>query len=443
MTQWTSRIRDHAVWAQMSALGASVDNAIAREGIDTNSLEGIERIRAVLALIGKKAAAIDPFLASLPAFDLLNSSFAAASSELQQFVANGSTGHIVNANAQIDLALIQASQLLYPNTSDDLTGISESAAEYRLVLEKNLDQSKISNSKLNSDIEALSSKLTEIAGLLTAERDRISTLVSEYQGQFSTAQESRNQEFTKGQADRQDKFTTLFTEYSQKLTEKSGDITQKLAEKIIEFDAQREEIKKTHISGLNTLQTKYEETAANTLAAIDAHKLEVEKLVGVIGNLGVTSGYLKAANHARKSMWLWQFITVSSFLGIIYIAYTSFLTLSEGSFSWPGFASRIFVSIAVGILAAYAASQADKYLENERRNRKLALEFEALGPYLAPLPEDMQYKFRVDVGERSFGHPDPLSRKAKDKSPASILDVLPKSKEAREFALEVLKILRS
>lgn len=45
-------------------------------------------------------------------------------------------------------------------------------------------------------------------------------------------------------------------------------------------------------------------------------------------------------------------------------------------------------------------------MESERRNRKLALELEAIGPYLAPLPEERQLEFRLALGDRTFGRED-------------------------------------
>jgi len=75
-------------------------------------------------------------------------------------------------------------------------------------------------------------------------------------------------------------------------------------------------------------------------------------------------------------------------------------------FSWPSFAARVVLTITVGILAASARSQDDKGQDVERRNGKMALELDALGPYLAPLPLDKQREFRIAVGGRSFGKED-------------------------------------
>jgi len=128
--------------------------------------------------------------------------------------------------------------------------------------------------------------------------------------------------------------------------------------------------------------------------------------------------------------------------GIIYVAAKAFLPLVQGGFNWEGFAGRVFVSLTVGVLAAYAAAQADKHIQVERQNRKLALELEAIGPYLAPLPLEKQEEFRLEMGNRSFGRDEIGHRGKAEKSPASVIDILVKSKEFREFVAEIVKAAR-
>ena len=83
------------------------------------------------------------------------------------------------------------------------------------------------------------------------------------------------------------------------------------------------------------------------------------------------------------------------------------------------------------------------HAEIEQRNRKLALEFEALGPYLAPLPEDKQQQFRLEVGARTFGREElPLGRRG-DRSPTGVIDVLVSSKEFNKLVTDIItKVFR-
>lgn len=180
------------------------------------------------------------------------------------------------------------------------------------------------------------------------------------------------------------------------------------------------------------LVSEFGEKAANVLEDIEQKKTHVEKLVGVIGNLGVTSGYLRVANQARWALWGWHTITLGALVTLSWLAYKTLGTLEDasGHFNWGGFAARALLLVSLGVIAAYSGTQADKLFGEERRNRKLALELEAIGPYLAPLPVDEQNKFRLQIGELSFGRdPDPHVHR---KSPASVADLL-NSKETKEM----------
>lgn len=84
------------------------------------------------------------------------------------------------------------------------------------------------------------------------------------------------------------------------------------------------------------------------------------------------------------------------------------------------------------MLAAYAAAQSDRFFHIERYNRKLALELAAIDPFIALLPEEQRHKFKLEMGERSFGQEQAVAPK-QDKSPATALEVLLSSNEGKEL----------
>ncbi len=489
MSQWTDRILNHSVWQHMAALGPTINRAIAREDIDPLSIDGLERIRVILTFTGKRLAGADPQLVQLGSLDGMANALQSTLSEIEEFINNGNIGHVNNANSHADNILVHLPTINYPFVADDWISLRDSGVLYRETLEQNLirgnellsktradvtqleqriseltalasdecakftalasnfqsqfattqenrnlefaQQVDAAISQIKSDAAAVQQRLSELATEIGTERTRLTSLASEFQSQFSTAQETRNREFADVQSNRQEKFNVLITEYNQRLSEQNA-----------EFSKQRDTAFQDYETNVAALNTKYAESAAIILNQIEQHKQDVEKLVGVIGNLGVTSGYLKTANYARTMTWIWQGVTVAAMAGIIYVAAKAFIPLVQGSFSWEGFAGRVFVSLTVGVLAAYAAAQADKYIQVERQNRKLALELEAIGPFLAPLPLDKQEEFRLEMGNRSFGRDEIGLGRKNDKSPASLVDLLVKSKEFREFVAEIVKAAR-
>ena len=130
-------------------------------------------------------------------------------------------------------------------------------------------------------------------------------------------------------------------------------------------------------------------------------------------------------------MWLWQTMAVAAMTTLIVFAYRAFLPAMHGRFEWSGFATRVFLTVTVGVLAAYAVNQADKFFRMEKYNRRLALELAAIDPFIALLPPDEQYKFTLEIGRRSFAQDEiPIVRS--EKSPATTLDVLLNSKQGEK-----------
>jgi hypothetical protein len=260
----------------------------------------------------------------------------------------------------------------------------------------------------------------------------LTKLVTDYQGQFSSGQDTRSKEFASALATQQSGYNAVISDYSKKLTDQD-----------VEFTKQRIEFIQASKEDLVKLTKEYEEKAKDVLERVQENQKHVEKLVGVIGNLGVTSGYLRTANQARYGMWTWQTLTVVALFTLSGLAYKTLGLLEDGNghFNWGGFAGRVLLLASLGVIAAYSGSQADKLFVDEKKNRKLALELEAIGPYLAPLPIDEQNKFRIQVGDRSFGQDHDADLRVHRKSPVSVLDLL-KSKENKEVVELLIDIVR-
>jgi hypothetical protein len=498
MSEWDARIREHRVWDEMRLLGPVIDTAVGTEGIEPEAFAGLERIRAILSFCGKRFAAADPLIGVLGPLDAAASGFEGARAAVELFASDTDIAHILTANEHADQALIGANQIPVASSPEELGALVSSATEYRILAEERLSASKVATDEFRTETENLRTGLGGLTVSLQAEQEKLTQIVTEYQRQFSDAQETRGQEFsealrrsqaglatvvsdhqgqfsaaqdTRGaefaeaqssrgsdfadaqdsrgsefaeaqdargsdfveaQSTRQEKFNELVIDYSQRLADQDAELTQKGAE-LMRVSAER----------IASISAEYEEKAKGILGAIEEEKKRIEKLVGVIGNLGVTSGYLRAANHARKSMWFWQTMTVAAMVVLSVLAFRTLPLLedSKGQFNWGGFAGRVLLLASLGVIAAYSGSQADKLFDVEKRNRKLALELEAIGPYLAPLPDDEQAKFRIQIGHRSFGRDEDRGPVASRKSPATLFGLL-KSKEGKEVIDLIMDIAR-
>jgi len=447
----------------MQALGPKIDEAVALEGIDPATVDSLERLRTVLTFCGKRLGGTDPLTIPPASLDSLAGSLESQQSEIDAFAADSDPAHLANANASADAALTHLSQVPGVSTGEELIGLIGAVTSHRAAVEEQLHSALEARRQTRSDVEVLKTSVegfkaetqTTIGDLkaqLDAERLKISTQSSEHQKLFADAQEGRNNtynetlrkiqdnvtktltdqqgQFSTAQENRNQGFTAAQTEAQKRFGDLMGDYTKRLADQDAEFTKQRDASTAEAQKQLSNLTEDYDVKAQVILDSVNKRREEVEKLVGVIGNLGVTSGYQKTANQARASMWIWQGVAVLAMITVILFAWRAFLPEIQGQFTWEGFATRVFITITVGVLAAYAASQADRFFQTERTNRKLALELTVIDPFIALLPLEEQQKFKLEVGKRTFAQETQVT--THEKSPATTLDVLIGSKEGRQ-----------
>jgi hypothetical protein len=432
MSAWTERIRTHPVWQRFDEIKSALGAGLARPGLSAGAIESLNRISTIGAFVQKRLSAGDLVLMHPGPLDNLGSALQSMLGEVQNFVSNGNEGHLSNANSHADAALSHLTQVIIPSSAKDASALKTEVEAYRKALETNLKGVQETMGAFTVDAGNLKQRLDALAGEISTEREALQGIASQQQGQFSSAQEGRNREHQEALSSRQREFDEML-----------GALKGVLESHGKAFVAQRDALEHAQKEELAALTKTYKDDAAKLLADIQKHRQQVERLVGVIGNLGVTSGYQKAANEARWTARVWQGIAVVSLGAIIVVAYKAFLPLVQGSFTWEGFAGRVFVSLTVGVLAAYAISQADKYQQVERRSRKLALELEALGPFVASLPIDKQEEFRLRVGDRTFGTSPDMVDGDSVNSPRSVVDVALKSKDLQALVVEVIKAVRN
>lgn len=500
VSQWIEQVKGHAIWGELKALGPVIENALARETITSDNILALERIRSVLTYYDRRLASTDPALVPLVHLDSVIANFRSVNSQVTAFTANGDANQLVSANGQADAILLSLAAVPSLVNSEGLTWISEAAANYQKTLASYLAAALSTQqvlSKLSEDNQAtiaqiretidvqkvqLANTLTEQQSLFSKAQDerasifaatqaeqlgKFSQAISEQQTQFSSDQDSRRKAFTNFELDIEAKAEKIISDYDAKLKEHDGT-----------FKQNEYTLTAAHQATLAQLEKDFIIDGQKKLAEVEQQKIAIEKLVGIIGNHGVTYGYQQQANIARQTLLVWQGLTVLSLAGLIFVAFLMvfpgiFPSLQESRANVPhlvvatgasdkkpvtsasaqaatttltataeiraselefyrGLATRIFLSLTFGIFATYAARQARHFMAIEQRNRKMALELQALGPFIEPLPETDQHKFRIQIGDRSFGVPDYNHEQPKGDDPVTIPGLL-KSKEFEQF----------
>lgn len=477
MSAWADRFMNSKLWELLRNHGINIDAALERdEAADsTDAVDGLERLRAVLTLVGKCLDGADPELVQLTVVSQLETCVLDVDIQVQAFLANGDESHIRAANDATDKVLNAVSQINVSQTVSDVAGIKAAAFSYRDALKgaSNRFRSSVEQQLLEfqqaaqlkvdeliahsakheesatafeaasrSTYQALEARLTELSGAVAAEKARTDAVVTEFQLQFSAAQENRAKEYS-------DARTARETQINEDREARRAALHDAVATQAAAFEALQAQFEKesghlqTHFEDKSEVQLREFMThASDAHKEIEKHKADVSKLVRVIGELGITHGYQKAAKAAWWAVLVWNVIAVGAMLALIAVAYEIFVPEVTGEFKWPAFAGRVAFTITVGVLAAYAGTQASKYLTIEKRNRKLALELAALAPFLEGLPAARQEEFRMLVGGRSFGQEE---TPAEGRSPATVLDLVQSKsfKDLKEFVDALQKLVHS
>jgi cellobiose-specific phosphotransferase system component IIA len=448
----------------MEALGPAIDDAEKTDGLTPEALAALERLRLVLAFCGKRLGAGDPQLIAPSALDPMATAFESQINDIGLFKSDFSQAHLIEANNQADAAISVLVTIPGISTPEEMVALTQAATRYQSILDDRerlnsaarkdatveveklaaaiealRTETKTALDELKSQFEIEKQKLTAAATeqqklftdtqtarnttyneTLLKVQDSLTKTLTDQQGQFSAAQESRSRDFTNAQAESQKRFGDLIAEHAKRLADQDA-----------EFTTQKNVFLSAAEKNLEGLNSDFGSKATAILRQMEEQRRKIETLVGVIGNLGVTSGYQKAANGARRSMWLWQIVAVVAMALVICFAFRAFLPTLQGQFIWEPFVARVFLTVTVGVLAAYAASQADRFFKEERYNRKLALELAAIDPFIALLPQEQQQSFKLEIGRRTFAQEETLTQSV-TKSPATTLDLLA-SDEGRKF----------
>lgn len=230
-----------------------------------------------------------------------------------------------------------------------------------------------------AQIESAKEELEQLDSNISAQRNRADEIVNEFQRQFSESEERRRSELEESKKSQENNFNML---------------RERLESEFAEFLEEQ------------TAQS------SNNLEKISAHKERAEELIHVIANTGMVGGYQKIANDERKSAFRWQLIAVGAFIGLIIFAIFAFAATLGSNVSWQAFVARAFVAATFGLLAAYAARQADRHESVERSSRRLELALASVDPYLVDLPEDQQHEVKQALAMKFFGETQELNQKS-------------------------------
>jgi hypothetical protein len=490
MNALASKIQGHQVWSVLETSISTIQEFIqATPEISPEALEYVERARQVLAFSRKRLLSTDSNLISNSTLDAVSSNIVNLKSHFDAFSQSRDISQLSAVNQYIDQLLLNVGPIFVPASDGDIDFLFGAISEYRIALNRRVKTAVSAQSQILARQAAFDEKALSLESAISHEQKRIVEILLEMQSSFSASQDRRASEYAEWHADsvarrtelaaeqqssfslEQDNRRTMFSEsqgaFDDKIKKQIGNFETDYRIAADRYSEKAAELATKHREVVEQLNNSFKIDAAVILEKMHLNKKEVEELVGVIGNLGVTSGYKGVADHARISLYLWQSLTVLALGAVVFVAAliafpgwlsevpvlsvsatqelrqasdaTSTVQLAANIASqefYQKIFSRVILSIALGIFATYSSRQAAKFLLIEQKNRKMALELEALGPFIAPLEKVERDKFRVQIGDRSFAVNETAGKPVDDD--VTLISIL-KSKDIREKLVEFFR----
>ena len=136
---------------------------------------------------------------------------------------------------------------------------------------------------------------------------------------------------------------------------------------------------------------------------LERQRTEAARIVGVVGNTGITGNYQKIAMSEAQQADSWRGITIGFFgVGVI-LAIVTFVTFLEHSADPFSVVIRLLFALGITAPAWYTARESARHRTNADRARQTELELASLGPFIELLPEAKKEEIRAKMTDLYFG----------------------------------------
>lgn len=394
--------KSHPVFEKLEQLNQSFNVDNAKENIP---LADATFFDAAHKYISDRLKLTIPILVQEAELNALSNEIDAATQQINSFVGNNNTGHISNAVNNLNSALNRIRNFPFPLSKGDFD-FSKSVASFQQATQAAYDQLKIANTKLADDLAAaqtnLDAKQTQLAALeqkLAAKETEIQNVLARYNTEFETLKTTANTEI----------------EAEKKKFNAEVEADRKLFKE--QFDAEKEANKKTFEEQKND----FESQSTTVINSLNSKLAEANKIVNIVGNVGVTGNYQNIANENRKAANLFRGIALVFMVIMSGLLIWSIIEISKnGEFNVYKSLVRILAAAVLTYPAVYAARESTRHRKLETQNRNLELELASIGPFIELLPEDKKQKIKEDLVNKYFGNNSSLSNVEEDEEDVSV-----------------------
>jgi hypothetical protein len=246
---------------------------------------------------------------------------------------------------------------------------------------------------LTSAVDALT-RLTNT----TAQVDDLSTRSTEITTRLTTVKD----ELDRVETSSRDLLTQQQTAFSQAETERSTAFSTLLASKSKELDQTLIDLRKDTVDQVAAIK----EVVEGDLTAVEEAKVSVERILGIVGEEGLTGEYSKNAIRDRKSADFWRWITAGSI--VLAVGATGWLAwaATKSTSTWRELVAKLVLAASFSALAGYSGQQSSEHRKAQRHSEEMASQLVALKPYLTGMTDQTKSdEILSEVAKKLFGQP--------------------------------------
>jgi hypothetical protein len=317
----------------------------------------------------------------------LASEIEAGTSQINTFIGNNNIGHITNATNNLNSAITRARNLPIPPSKNDYD-FSKAIAHFQHTVQGAYEQLKTQNERLNAELLAvqsdLNNKIETIRALeqqLAEKQTEIQNVLIKYNADFETLKSTAN---TTVEAERK-KFSDNF------------ELDRKAFKESIETD--KDAFKKAY----ETQKAYFDAEAKSIVKELEQKLAEANKIVNIVGNVGVTGNYQNIANQHKKSANFFRWVALGFMIVMSGLLIYSIIELSNKDFNLYKSLVRILAAAVLTYPAVYAARESSRHRNLETQNRNLELELASIGPFIELLPDDKKQSIKEGLVNKYFG----------------------------------------
>jgi hypothetical protein len=367
MAAYEEQFESHALHGVLDQFDTAINQKF-KHKLDDVALDNIDRLNQASKFITDRLSKSSPVLNPVVKLNNIQKNIQASLNEVNQYNSNGNSGHLTNASNQIDAAITNTATLVVLEeptataSTKDVISFKKLAQQVIVDLQSDSEKSIQEISALTDTITSLNNELENLKGQLKSLENTASSKLDEVEARFKAEETEREAGYGEAEEKRKKEFSNLVNE-------------------------------------LNS-------SSDNLLSELNSKKQEAERIVQLVGNVGLTGNYKGAGENEKTAADRMRIIALLCFLGGFTVVGVTLFLSSVGEFNpWQSL-FRLSAALFLLVPGTYAAKESSRHRTLENRHRRSELELATIDAYLDDLPDDERHKLKANLTEKFFGQQD-------------------------------------